>query len=45
MVFVGVRVPKGVLKRLERRAKVASKRAGMRINLSAVVRSLLEAHA
>ena len=45
MVYLGLRVPPGLLKKLAQRAKRQSDRTGMTVNVSAVARALLQEHA
>lgn len=45
MAYLGLRVPKSLLEKLEKRAKRQSDRTGMVVNVSAVVRALLQEHA
>lgn len=45
MIFVGARIPRRVLERLEKRAKKMAGRAGCEITLAAALRAVLEAHA
>jgi hypothetical protein len=43
MVILGLRIPRSLLNRLERRAKKESERSGT-VNVSAVARALLQEH-
>ena len=45
MAYLGLRVPKSLLAKLERLARRQSERTGMTVNVSAVARSLLQEHA
>jgi hypothetical protein len=45
MVFIGVRVPRSLLRRLERLAKAASRRAGVNVKVGTIARKVLEDHA
>ena len=45
MPYLGLRVPRELLEKLEKRAKRQSERTGMVVNVSAVARMLLQEHA
>jgi hypothetical protein len=45
MPYLGIRVPREILEKLEKRAKRQSERTGMTVNVSAVARMLLQEHA
>jgi hypothetical protein len=45
MPYLGLRLPRDVLEKLEKRAKRQSERTGMTVNVSAVARMLLQEHA
>jgi hypothetical protein len=45
MPYLGLRVPREILEKLEKRAKRQSERTGMVVNVSAIARMLLQEHA
>lgn len=45
MVYLGLRVPRKLLEKLEKRAKRQSAQTGMTVNVSAVARALLQERA
>jgi hypothetical protein len=45
MVYLGLRVPRDLLEKLEKRARRLSDQTGVTINASAVARSVLQEHA
>jgi hypothetical protein len=45
MPYLGIRVPREIIEKLEKRAKRQSDRTGMTVNVSAIARMLLQEHA
>jgi hypothetical protein len=45
MIYLGLRIPRKLLEKLEKKARRQSERTGMTVNVSAVARALLQEHA
>lgn len=45
MIYLGLRVPRKLMEKLEKKARRQSERTGMTVNVSAVARAVLQEHA